>query len=167
MGTLIKNLLYLRGKRKEFSTFGQNTIPMETKNTDLWGRYWIKGGLEVVHRNDVTAINVDRISLFKMTVEKVIKRSKEGQGGQRKTFIEGVKCHWIDGQRKFQVGQFHTNELVPYEVAVKGLEEVNYIPYCRDELDGIPRELLLQFYEQAKPQNRKNLAFLPGKTNGY
>ena len=96
-----------------------------TKNEELWGKYWIKGGLEVVYRNDITAINVDRISLFKMTVEKVIKRSREGQQGQRKTFIEGVKCHWIDNDRKFQQGQFHTNELVPYEIAIKGLEEVN------------------------------------------
>lgn len=98
---------------------------MEAKDTDLWGKYWIKGGMGVIHRNDVTAMNVDRIALFKMTVEKVVKRSKDGNDGQRKTFIEGVKCHWIDDSRKFQVGQFHTNELIPYDIAVKGLEEVN------------------------------------------
>jgi uncharacterized protein YodC (DUF2158 family) len=97
----------------------------EVRKEELWGRYWIRAGLEVVSRNDVTDLNRDRLSLYKMVVEKVVKRSKDGKNGERKVFIEGVKCHWVDNDRKYQVGQFHTNELVPFEIAVKGVEEVN------------------------------------------
>ena len=96
---------------------------MDEKNP-LWGRYWIVAGLEVIHRNDITELNKDRLGLFKMTVDRVIKRSKEN-GGKRKTYIDGVRCHWIDNDRKYQVGQFHTNELVPFDIAVKGIEKVN------------------------------------------
>lgn len=91
----------------------------------VWGKYWIRAGLEVVHRDHITDLNRDRMVLYKMVVERVIKRSKEGRDGERRMFIEGVRCHWVDGDRKFQTGQFHTNELVPYEVAVKGIEETN------------------------------------------
>jgi hypothetical protein len=92
---------------------------------DLWGRYWIRGGLEVVHRDHVTDLNKDRLVLYKMVVDRVIKRSKDGKEGERRLFIEGVRCHWVDNDRKFQVGQFHTHELVPYSIAVRGIEETN------------------------------------------
>ena len=97
----------------------------ENKKHNVWGRYWIIGGLEVVHRNDITDLNIDRLSLMKMTVDRVIKRSKGNGDDKRKVFIEGVRTHWIDNERKYQVGQFHTTELVPYDVACKGIVVVN------------------------------------------
>ena len=106
-----------------------STVVETKENGDMEDRlnskYWIEGGIEVVHRNHITALNKDRIHIFKMTVDKVIKKSKECTNGQRKTFIEGVRCHWLDDGMKYQVGQFHTNELVPYKIAEKGVEAVN------------------------------------------
>lgn len=94
------------------------------RDSGLWSRYWIISGIGVVHRNDVTDLNMDRLHLFKMTVDRVVKRSK-GEGDSRKTYVDGVRCHWLDNSRKYQTGTFHTNELVPYEVAERGIEEVN------------------------------------------
>jgi uncharacterized protein YodC (DUF2158 family) len=91
----------------------------------LWSKYWIEGGLSVIHRNHITTLNKDRISLFKMIVDKVLKRSIEGTGGIRKVHIEGVKCHWLGDDMKYNIGVFHTNELVPYVIAEKGLDEVD------------------------------------------
>lgn len=98
---------------------------MERELTD---RYWIRSGIEVVHRNHITTLNMDRLNFHKMTVDKVVKKSRElknGDGGGRKTFIEGVRCHWLDSDMKYQVGQFHTHELVPYEVAKGGIDATN------------------------------------------
>ena len=72
----------------------------------------------------ITDLNIDRLSLFSMTVDKVIKRSR-GKDEDRKAFIEGVRCHWLDDKRTYQQGQFHTTELVPLEVAKNGIQEVN------------------------------------------
>ena len=111
--------------------WGYNSYDMEEaqesteKVIDLWSKYWIAGGIMVVHRNDITELNKDRLSLFRMTVEKLVKHSKNGAGEKRRSYIEGVRCHWIDNERKYQVGQFHTNELVPYDVAKEGIEKVN------------------------------------------
>lgn len=84
-------------------------------------KYWIVPGMEVVHRDDVSEMNVDRMHLFKMTVEKVVRRKAE----DGRTRVDGVRCHWIDNERKFQVGMFHTHELIPFDVASSGIEEVN------------------------------------------
>ena len=97
---------------------------MAENNDGVWGRYWIEAGIEVIHRNDITEMNIDRLGLFRMTVDRVIKRSKD-KGDSRRTFIDGVRCHWLDNERKYQVGQFHTGELIPFEVAAKGVDEVN------------------------------------------
>jgi uncharacterized protein YodC (DUF2158 family) len=98
-------------------------ISEETKK--IWSKYWIEGGLNVVHRNHITSMNKDRIGLFKMIVDKVLKRSIEGTGGIRKVHIEGVKCHWLDETMHYNIGVFHTNELVPFVIAEKGLDEVD------------------------------------------
>ena len=95
-----------------------------TKEANLWGRYWITSGLDVVHRNDVTDLNMDRMNLYSMVVDKVVKRAR-GDDTTKRMFIEGVRCHWIDNDRKYQVGQFHTGELIPLKIATKGINEVN------------------------------------------
>ena len=67
---------------------------------------------------------MDRLHLMKMTVDKVVKRGKE-RDGKRKVYIEGVRCHWMDNDRKYQQGTFHTIELIAFDIASRGINEVN------------------------------------------
>ena len=84
-------------------------------------KYWIVPGVEVVHRDDISELNRDRMHLFKMTVEKVVRRKVNDHLAR----VDGVRCHWLDNDRKYQVGMFHTKELIPYDVAKKGVDAVN------------------------------------------
>lgn len=102
--------------------FGKRKKDMD--NQDVTAKYWIKGGVSVIHRDHVTDLNMDRLGFYKMVVDKVVKRSK-GEDGQRRTYIEGVRCHWLDSDMKFQTGQFHTGELVPFDIALGGIDKVN------------------------------------------
>lgn len=77
---------------------------------------WIKEGMSVSHR--------DNLSL-KMRVVKFVKQSIETKDGDSKVYIRGVKCHWFDNNNNLNNGVFHTTELVPYDIAVKGIESVN------------------------------------------
>ena len=79
-----------------------------------YGRNWIKGGMEVAHKDNL---------IQPMTVEGIVTRSR----GDMKLIV-GVKCHWWqDGKDKkkiYQFGTFHTRELIPWEVALKGSGDV-------------------------------------------
>lgn len=80
-------------------------------------RNWIKSGAEVAHRDNI---------IQKMFVEDIVKRS--AANGQM-TLVVGVKCHWwqeVSGKKStYQFGVFHTRELVPWEIAMRGPQEVN------------------------------------------
>ena len=96
------------------------------KNGSINDRYWIRAGIEVIHRDKIVDLNMDRLSFYKMVVDKVVKKSREDKSSsERKVFIDGVRCHWLDSEMKYQQGQFHTHELVPFQIAVKGIEAVN------------------------------------------
>lgn len=84
-------------------------------------KYWISTGIEVIRRDDITELNIDRLRLFKMVVDKIVKRKIDDEMVR----IEGVRCHWIDNNRVYQTGLFHTHELIPYEIAEKGIDAVN------------------------------------------
>ena len=98
---------------------------MERRQDGLNDRYWIRAGIEVVHRNHIVDLNMDRLSFFKMVVDRVVKKSREMKDGERRVYIDGVRCHWLDSEMHYQVGQFHTGELVPFEIANEGIESVN------------------------------------------
>ena len=78
-------------------------------------KYWIKEGNPVRHKHWPS---------FKMIVENVKKKVKEipentsDNGSEiikiNKTFVIGVRCHWITDQGLFQTGLFHTTELEPW-----------------------------------------------------
>lgn len=87
-------------------------------------RYWIHPGVGVILRDHVTDLNMDRLVFHKMTVDRVARKSKD-LGTERKPFVDGVKCHWLDMEMQYHVGQFHTKELVPYAIAEKGIAAVN------------------------------------------
>ena len=79
-------------------------------------RYWIKEGLEVVHRDSLnTKMIVDRI------IFKSVKVSFEEKKEMKK--IVGIRCHWMD-EGKYMVGEFHTKELIPYAVLIQGEKEI-------------------------------------------
>jgi len=90
---------------------------------------WIKIGNPVVHRTNLN---------FQYTVKSIKKRSveietdkvnsdyeKNGKYYQKRIFIEGVECAFVNRFQEKDIEIFHTKELVPYEVAKLGLKAVN------------------------------------------
>jgi hypothetical protein len=72
-------------------------------------KYWIKKGIEVMHRE-----NPKR----KMIVDKIIRESKlikNGESEIRKSFMVGISCHWLNDSGDYMKGTFFTNELLPYK----------------------------------------------------
>ena len=65
-------------------------------------RYWIKPGI-MVQRLDGTGPV--------MTVLRLERVSKKLPNGDRKTYLKGVSCYWIDAMGQKQIGRFHTAEL--------------------------------------------------------
>lgn len=96
-------------------------------------KLWIVPGVAVIRRDDISELNMDRLILFKMTVDKIVKRSVKDM-----VKIEGVRCHWIDSERKYQLGLFHTNELIPFDIAIKGISKVN--KWINREKDGTNKD---------------------------
>jgi hypothetical protein len=91
-------------------------------------RKWIKEGMEVAERDNLA---------LKMVVERLLKRTKkvatykrDADGNiiyQNKVIMEGVECYWwgTEGEAHVKVKEkFHTQRLVPWEVAVKGKQAV-------------------------------------------
>lgn len=81
-----------------------------------YDKKWIKEGIEVAHRDNIEQ---------KMVVED-FKRKSRGE----MFIILGVKCHWWEEYRdktgevkkRYQYGTFHTKELVPWEIVMRGHE---------------------------------------------
>jgi hypothetical protein len=72
-------------------------------------RYWIKSGMEVVHRDYPER---------KMVVDQIVKKSVPvipSKEDKRKTFIVGVDCHWLTSSGEYGKGRFLTMELLPFE----------------------------------------------------
>ena len=88
-------------KEKEKSSVIDGTIKEK--------KYWIKPGIEVVHRE-----NPNR----KMLVDKIVRESKVIKNGiedRRKVFVIGVECHWMNDSGDYVKGRFFTNELLPWK----------------------------------------------------
>ena len=72
------------------------------------GKYWIKPGVFVAHRE---------IPGRKMIVDDILKRTeviKEGDQQIPKTFVVGIECHWFNEDQSYGRGRFLTMELVPW-----------------------------------------------------
>ena len=90
---------------------------------DLWGKYWISKGIEVVHRDRIGQPNLES---SKMYVQRIIKKkiysdTKESVGH----VIDGIRCYWYDKKGELKVENFHSKHLIPYEIAIQGVEETN------------------------------------------
>lgn len=96
-------------------------------NTKFSKRRWIEPELEVVHKAQV--VHVDKLNELKMKVEKIVTRrvflSDENGNKIPKNFIDGVRCYWFDEKGRYQTASFRTNDLVPFEIALKGIDAVN------------------------------------------
>jgi hypothetical protein len=81
----------------------------ETFSKSVTDKYWIKTGMEVVHRD---------FPERKMVVDQIVKKSVPTiptKDDRRKTFIVGVDCHWITKTGEYGKGRFLTMELEPFE----------------------------------------------------
>jgi hypothetical protein len=81
----------------------------ESFNKSITERYWIKSGMEVVHRD---------YPQRKMVVDQIVKKSvaiAPTKDDRRKTFIVGVDCHWLTEDGGYGKGRFLTMELLPFE----------------------------------------------------
>lgn len=78
------------------------------------GKYWIKPGVEVAHREYPER---------KMIVDDVLKKTeavKDKDGNAKpKTFVVGIECHWFDKDGRYDRGRFLTTELIKFGVDPK------------------------------------------------
>lgn len=81
-----------------------NSAPRQ-KRRNASGEFWIKPGIYVQQRSGKGPI---------MTVLRIL---REGRivAGQRKLFIKGVECRWVNTYGDVCHDTFHTKELVPWE----------------------------------------------------
>jgi uncharacterized protein YodC (DUF2158 family) len=82
-------------------------------------RGWIRKGMVVV-----SMTNLDQ----RMTVEEFIYKSGNivdinSNNVIQKKFLVGIRCSWIDGNGDKTYSPFHSKELVPAEIAEKGLSQ--------------------------------------------
>lgn len=98
---------------------------METleKKDKLWTRYWAEQGVAVIHVDKLKIEEGKTLDDFKMRIEEPIFTTKI-VGTVKKQFLIGIKCHWIDHNNTIQRANFHTCELIPYDIAKEGLIEV-------------------------------------------
>lgn len=74
----------------------------------------LKEGDEVAHKENIT---------LKLQVIRVIKKKKLMKDGKTKDFVLGILCGWWN-DTKYEKETFHTNHLVPWEIAEKGYVSV-------------------------------------------
>lgn len=96
---------------------------MEDKKNKLWSRYWAEQGIAVIHVDKMKIIEGKSLEDFIMRIEEPIYTSRI-VGTEKKQFLIGVKCHWIDEKNTIQRANFHSCELIPYDVAKNGYTEV-------------------------------------------
>jgi len=82
-------------------------------------KYFVEGD-EVAHKDNLK---------LKLIVERIIKYTKKvtvyGQKEKvEKSFLSGIRCGWWD-KKVWLMKDFHSNHLVPWEIAVQGKEKVN------------------------------------------
>lgn len=94
---------------------------------------WIKEGGEVCHKD---------VPERKMYVDRILKKTvlelsgdyydsdsdghKKGEAmKEEKVRVIGVQVHWFDGDSRLNTYKFHTRELVPYEVGIRGQEAID------------------------------------------
>jgi len=102
----------------------KKTIYMVSKKKN-----WVTEGMDVAH--------IDNLGK-KMQVEKLIYAERKFHDGEReriKRLFNGVRCHWwgphpeMPKEKILNHSDFHTNELVPWDVAVKGENAVLNFQY--------------------------------------
>lgn len=79
---------------------------------------WIKEGGQAAHRDNIK----QRIWIEKLVFKT---KDKESSGSVPDRILLGVVCHWYDNDGKFQRGQFHSHELIPWKIAEGGEEKIN------------------------------------------
>jgi len=98
---------------------------MGSDTSKLWKKKWIEQGVEVIHLFQIN--HPDRFSKIKMKVEKVVtKRVPFHEEGKTtyKNFVDGVRCYWFDTNGEYRTGTFMTSDLVPFRIAVQGMEVI-------------------------------------------
>jgi hypothetical protein len=81
----------------------------EKKDKVINPKYWIKAGMEVIHRD---------FPQRRMYVDKVNKQAQmiyDGEKTRPGVFVIGVDCHWVDEKGNFGHGRFLTMELLPWD----------------------------------------------------
>lgn len=90
---------------------------------------WVYEGLDVAHID-----NLDQ----KMHVEKLLyaeRKYNDGENEKIHRLFNGVRCHWWgphpddSDKRMLTHADFHTNELIPWDIAVKGEKAVLEFQY--------------------------------------
>jgi uncharacterized protein YodC (DUF2158 family) len=100
---------------------------METleKRSKIWSRFWAEQGVAVIHVDKLKIVEGQKLEDFIMRIEEPIYTSKI-VGTEKKQFLIGIKCHWIDHLNTIQRANFHSCELIPYDIAKEGLIEVEH-----------------------------------------
>lgn len=91
----------------------------------------LKEGQEVAHKENLKVkmtIGTIHNEFIEVSTGK-IKEDGKGFETKPKKIIRGVTCHWFgpedpQGRKELLEHKFHTKELVPWEVAEKGIDEV-------------------------------------------
>lgn len=94
-------------------------------------KHWLKEGEPVAHITNLT---------FQMTIKELIYRRAEifceedepnaffdtvnKRWVRNKKLLVGVRCRWAAASGGFECSDFHSKELVPWDVAIKGVDEV-------------------------------------------
>lgn len=89
----------------------------------LWSKFWAEQGLAVIHVDRLKIDKEKAIEEFIMRISEPVYIAKKVDG-KMKQFLTGIKCHWMDSEGKIQREVFHSCELIPFEIAKKGLQEV-------------------------------------------
>jgi len=82
-------------------------------------KYFIEGD-EVAHKENLT---------LKLIVKQIVKYKKEvtvygKEKKEIKTFISGIRCGWWKNEKEWTENIFHSNKLVPWDIALQGKEKV-------------------------------------------
>lgn len=95
----------------------------------IWSKYWLKTGMEVVHRD--YAFKDNQFSIYVDNLIKARVRRWDSIKGDMvyNQMVVGVKCHYfensINGKPKYIPCRFNIYELIPKEVIDLGEEITN------------------------------------------
>jgi hypothetical protein len=80
----------------------------QSKSSQRDGKYWIKPGVHVAHRE---------VPDRKMIVDDILKKTEtvvENGEEKKKTFTVGIECHWWTKDKEYGRGRFLTMELMKW-----------------------------------------------------